>query len=254
MARPAPHALTENRVEDRADRQRQALVEREQRQRQGDDGVDRPGVQTPVEDGRSHAQTHGFFCVAGSAAKRRPVGTHAILTDSDTTHRRAVVRHGLGHAVEHQADAHTGGEQHGEPAHVGVVGRRVLAAEAYLAQWRQDQPDTEDDENVGGADEEPGHVVGEPVAQATEQRLDLVLQSQGEDHEDHRDQRGDGEDLAMDVEGENELPFDVVLTDDVIGVDQIGLTGRCRDALVGFRCGWRGRVMRRDVSHTWRAP
>ncbi len=164
------------------------------------------------------------------------------------------MRHRLGHAVEHQADTHAGSEQHGEPGQVGKIGGRVTTADAHPPQRRDDQAETEHDEDVGRAQEEPGHVVCQPVAQGGEQGLDFGLQRQGEDDEDDRDQRGDGEDLAVNIQGQDELAADIVLAYDVVGVDQIGVTGRCRNAVMGFQLGWRGRVMRRDVSHTWRTP
>ena len=249
MARPTPHPLTKNRVEDRANRQRQALVEGEQRQRQGDNGVDRPRVQAPVEDGCGHAQAHGLFGITGRAAQRRPVGAHTICANADTAHGRTEVRHRLRDAIEHQANAHPGGKQHGEPAEVGVIRLCVHAAEAHLAQRGNDQAEAEQHKDVRGADKEPGHVVGEPVAQGAEQRLDLGLQGQGQHHEQHGDDCRDGEDLAVDVQVEQELAFDVVLTDHVIGVDQIGVAGGCRDAVQSCRFWLRGRVRRRVLTH-----
>ncbi|MNO97367.1 hypothetical protein D3C76_890730 [compost metagenome] len=231
MPRPAPDPLAEQRVEDRADAQRQPLVEGEQRQRQGDDGVDRPGVQAPVEDGGSHAQADGRLGIAGGRAQRRPVAARTILANADAAHGRGEMRHGFGHPIEHQADAHAGGEQHGEPAGIRIVRPRFLAAQAHPAQGRDDQAQAEQDEDVRRAEEEPRQIAGQPAAHGGEQRLDLALQGQGQDHEQDDGQRGNAEHLAMDIQVEEKASLDVVLADHVVGVDQVGRAARRGDAI-----------------------
>jgi hypothetical protein len=37
----------------------------------------------------------------------------------------------------------------------------------------------------------------------------------------------------VDIEVENKTARNIVLTDNVVGVDQVGFAGRCRDAIVG---------------------
>ncbi len=60
MAGPTPDAVAEQRIEGRADRQWQALVEGEEGQRQADHAIDRPGRHAPVEDGRGHGDILGM--------------------------------------------------------------------------------------------------------------------------------------------------------------------------------------------------
>ena len=79
------------------------------------DGVDRPRVQGPVEQRGGHG---GLRWPAGSAA----------FTGS---RRRAdVVEQRLGHAVEHQADAHAGAEHHRHPRDRLELGLLVVACRA----------------------------------------------------------------------------------------------------------------------------
>jgi hypothetical protein len=61
MARPAPDAFAEDRVEGRAYGERQALVVAEQRERQRQHRIDRPGVQAPVIDRSRKAHLPGCF-------------------------------------------------------------------------------------------------------------------------------------------------------------------------------------------------
>ena len=83
----------------------------EERQAEPDQRIDGPGVDAVVEEGDAHGLTRG--------------GEGAALA-----FRRAdVVLDGLGDAEIHQADAHAGREQHGDPRQVGEVGLGVVGAE-----------------------------------------------------------------------------------------------------------------------------
>jgi hypothetical protein len=128
----------------------------------------------------------------------------------------------LGHAEEHQPDAHAGREQHREPAGVGVVRHRVGAPEPHRAERRDDQHQPEQHEDVAGEQEEPVEVRRQPVAQADEEACRPFGKHQRPDHEDEDPDARDQEHGVVDVEPErSELVFDVVLTDLVLdaGID-----------------------------------
>ncbi len=110
------------------------------------------------------------------------------------------------------------------------------ATDANLAERRYDQSQAQQHEDVSCQQEEPRQIAGEPVAQCSEQRLDLGLQGKGNYHEEHCDQCRDGKDLAVQVDVEAQLVGgQVVLTDDVVGIDQIGRPLRGRHAFRGRR-------------------
>ena len=133
------------------------------------------------------------------------------------------------HAIEHQPDAHSGGEQHREPAGIGIVRRGVLTAQTDFTQRRHDQVKTQKDEDIGGPDEEPRQVAGQGVPQRTEPRLRFVLKRQGQDHKGHDRQPRDQKDGVVDIEPERpDGAFDIVLTDLVFGLDHIRSTLRLR--------------------------
>ena len=113
MPEGPPHALAEHGIECRSQGQRHAAVEAEKRQRQPDDGVDRPGVQSPVKYGRRHADR-----------PRRP-GIRRVAANR----RIDRVRNGFQHAEEHQADADAGRKQHRQPAGIAIAGNGVRPAQ-----------------------------------------------------------------------------------------------------------------------------
>src|SRR5690606_11064368 len=151
VARPAPNALPEDRVEDRAHGQRQSLVVAEERKPQSDNGIGRPGMKAPMKDGRSHAEPTRRILLSGGPRQRRP----AIRTTGIVRHRSGEMRNRLRNAVEHEPDPHARGEEHGEPPTVTVIGTRIPAAEPYAAVGGDDQRQAEQDENVPGKKEEP---------------------------------------------------------------------------------------------------
>ena len=139
------------------------------------------------------------------------------------------MRDRLGHAVEHQPDAHAGGEQHREPSHIGIVRLGIGAAETDPAIGRDHEEQAQDHEDIRRRQEEPVEARRQPVAQAFEKRPHLILKCQGENDEGNDRQPRDGEDGIVDVEAERpDLPGDVVLTDLVLGFDEIGRSVRCR--------------------------
>ncbi len=217
MPRPAPDPFAEDRVEDRAHRQRQPLVIGKERQRERDDGIDRPGVQAPVEDRRGHPQRVRRGGIALGPAQGRPVGAHAVF-QRDPAECGGIMRDRLAYAVEHEADAHSGRKKHGEPASIAVIGRGVPAADPHLAQGRDDQAQADQHEDIARQQEEPVEGRGEEIPHAGKDRTDGVLEGHGDDDESHHRQARHGKDWVVDVQTQK---LDVVLTDLVIGLDQV---------------------------------
>ncbi len=222
-------------------RQRQALVVGEQGQRQGDDGVDRPRVQRPVEDRGGHSEPARGFHVADRAGERRP----AIGRAGAFRQRRLEMRDRLGDAVEHQPDAHAGREQHREPASIGIIGRRLLPADADAAQRGDDQEKAQEHEDVAGEQEEPVERRGDRLPQPTEELLRRARQRhRQEDERKHCKARYD-EDGIVDVETEwPDRRLDVVLTDLVRGIDQIGVAFRRTQLRFAHKAPFRFRLVR----------
>ena len=71
------------------------------------------------------------------------------------------MRQRFGHAVEHQPDTHTGGEQHRKPAKIGVIWCRIRAAKTDFAQRGNDQNKAEQDKDVADGNEEPIKVLSD---------------------------------------------------------------------------------------------
>src|SRR5690606_40445988 len=92
--------------------------------------------------GGRHSQPESLTGIPFGTAQRRPVGALTGLSQSHPFEGRIEMPHGFSDPVEHQADPHAGSEQHGKPAHVGVVGYRILAADTHLAQRREDRKST----------------------------------------------------------------------------------------------------------------
>ena len=74
---------------------------------------------------------------------------------------------GLGRAVEHQADAHAGGEQHGEPGDVAVFRPVLGQLEAYVTEAAEGHKKAEQHEDVHRQQVAPAEV----LRQAGEQRF-----------------------------------------------------------------------------------
>ena len=129
------------------------------------------------------------------------------------------MRDRLGHAEEHQADAHAGREQHREPSRVGVIGRRFLATEPDVPERRDDEQKAEGHEDVARQDEEPVEMMRQPVAHRAKKRGRGFWEHQRAEHEGDDAEPGHEEDRVVDVEPERpELGLDVVLADLVIDI------------------------------------
>ena len=165
MADRAVDTLADQGVQRRAQGKRQTVAETEVGQDQRHDGVDRPGMQPPVEKG----DVHGF---AG--------GGHRV----GVTHGRVdEVHHRFGHTEEHQADAHAGREQHGEPAFVGVVGLAMVRAQLDVAVAAYGQEDDADQHQCDGEDVEPGCIGDDPLLNLLEDALGMRLEHCGVQHQ-----------------------------------------------------------------------
>src|SRR5690554_1077674 len=141
---------------------------------------------------------------------------------------------GFRYAEIHEPDAHAGSEQHGKPARITKVERGILPPKAHLAQRREDQHQRQQDENIGGENKEPGEISGQEIENTGEQRRYLLLKSQGnKDKEQHHKSR-DGEYLAVKIQPNPQRGgSDIVLPNNVVGVDQVGWALGGRYAFLG---------------------
>ncbi|PTC33768.1 hypothetical protein CLJ1_5878 [Pseudomonas paraeruginosa] len=101
------------------------------------------------------------------------------------------MHHRLGDAEEHQADAHAGGKQHGEPGGVAVVGPAVIGAELDIAVATDGEEHHADQDQRHGEDIEPAGIADDPLLDLFEQRLRLFPEQDGEQHQG-QDQGGGG--------------------------------------------------------------
>ena len=120
---PCVGALPEERPEGRGDQVAGALAVGEVADRQADHGVHRPGVEAPVEERVLHRQL-GPPPACRARARPRMLAVGGVE-----------VGQRLGDAGEHEADAHAGGEHHGDPGErrelrLGVVGPELDVAVA----------------------------------------------------------------------------------------------------------------------------
>ncbi|MCY1552151.1 hypothetical protein D9M68_885300 [compost metagenome] len=108
-------------------------------------------MQAPVEEGQLHGLLGGRYRVG-------------------IAHRRVgVVHQRLGNAEEHQADAHAGGKEHGEPGAVAVVRPAVVGTELDVAEAADREEDHGDEDQRHREDVEPAGVDDDPVLDVTEQ-------------------------------------------------------------------------------------
>ncbi|MNC23937.1 hypothetical protein D3C75_719760 [compost metagenome] len=117
--------LAHQRVQRRAQCQRLVVAVGKVTHGQADQGIDRPAVQAPVQEGQLQALARGLE--AGRGALRWV----------------EVVVQRLGGAEVQQRNADTGGEQHAGPGAVAEVGLVILAAKLELAVVGEGQVDDE---------------------------------------------------------------------------------------------------------------
>ncbi|KAG1454932.1 hypothetical protein G6F57_015395 [Rhizopus arrhizus] len=118
-------ALAENRVQRRAQRQRQVTAVGEIAQRHAHQRVQRPTVQAPVQEGQHHRLAAGGHGTAGLAGRIEEVIQRLVG------------------AVVQQRDADAGREQHRHPGHVAEGRRFLVVAQADAAIRRERQPQHE---------------------------------------------------------------------------------------------------------------
>ena len=175
MPGDAVYAVAYQRVERRADRQRQAVPEGEVGQRQPHHRVDGPGVHAPVEQGDAHRLARGFG--GGRVAHRRVAEMH----------------HRLGDAEEHQADAHAGRKQHREPGPVAVVGPAVVGPEPDAAITGHRHAHHEDQETRHRQHVEPARLGDDPGLDGRELFFRRLGPQGRQGHEQHDDGTGGDE-------------------------------------------------------------
>ena len=112
--------------------------------------------------------------------------------------RRGEMRDRLGHAEEHQADAHARAEHHRDPRDRPELRTVVVLAEADPTVGRDGQEHDEDQERSRGQDEQPAEVREHPAQDVPDNDGHVVLEQHADEHEHHRDTRGDDEDRHVD--------------------------------------------------------
>ena len=177
--------LTEQRVEHRAERQRQPAVVGEERQRQRDQRVDRPRVHAPVEEGRRER------CLAG-------LGRAGL--DPEEGSGVAEVEDRLRDRPEHQADAHAGAEQHRVPGGAAELGLGGWTADADLAGAAEREVRRREHEQVRSEDVEPAEARVDAFEDAVEDPFGPVGERQRQPDEREQQAGGPERDLRMQVE------------------------------------------------------
>lgn len=86
-----------------------------------------------------------------------------------------VVKHGFGHAVEQQPDAHAGGKEHGKPAQGRKLRPGVGSAHADVAEPADENHQNEYEHDVHGPYKEPPGVGGDGRLQKLEGVSDIPL-------------------------------------------------------------------------------
>ena len=147
LRRPAPQQWAEG----AGDQVAGALAVGEVADREADDGVHRPGVEAPVEEGVLHRDPRAVRGGRVAAAGR----------DAGGVGGREVGQR-LGDAPEHQADAHAGREHHRDPRERRELRHGVVGAELDVAVAGHGQVDREEQEPGADEDEQPAERLLEP--------------------------------------------------------------------------------------------
>ncbi len=173
-------AIADQRIQRRAQGQRQAVAEAEERQRERHRRVDRPGVQSPMKEGDLHGLARGLDGAALAHGWRHEV------------------HDGFGHAEEHQPDAHAGGKQHGEPGEIAVIGLAMIRAELDVAIPADRQERDRDQDDGDDQDVEPACIADDPGLHRFEEGLRCLGRNDGEGHQQQREDGRGIEDGPMD--------------------------------------------------------
>lgn len=94
-------------------------------------------------------------------------------------------------AVEHQPDSHSRAEHHGDPGQVVELGSRVVGAEPDDAVAAHRDHHAQDEEDVGGDDEQPVEIPDHPAERGFGRGLETGAAQRGPP--DHGDDRGDAD-------------------------------------------------------------
>ena len=211
VAHPAPNPVAKQGMEGGADGERQPAVVGRKPQGQGHHPIDRPGMQAPVVQGG--AETHGLGLgnlLRCDAAVRTKGRRHAQRL------RHAHMENRLQNAEEHQADAHPGSKQHGEPSAKTEVRGGVRATDLDAAPGRCHQQQAEQHEQVGSGDEKAVKGAGQHGAQPAKRGGRLGGKGQGHKHEHHDAARRNHKDGIVDVKAiAVDSARDVVLADHI---------------------------------------
>ena len=111
---------------------------------------------------------------------------------------------------EHQANAHTGGKQHGKPCRASIRRFGVLPAKANLAQPGKRDSKAKQQNDITRNHEKPVEGCRNPVAHIAKQDRSLLLKQQSADNQRDYKSRGYGENRVMNVEPDD---LNVLLTD-----------------------------------------
>ena len=108
MPRPAPYAFTEQRIERRAERERQAPVISKKREGESDDSVTRPSMDPPMEGDRCETHRPGCPGVGGMYVGRwilRTVNFFSIIDAGHVERRILKMVDRLHHAEIDESDS-----------------------------------------------------------------------------------------------------------------------------------------------------
>ncbi len=89
----------------------------------------------------------------------------------------------LGYAKEHQADAHTGREEHGEPALVAVIRLAMVRPELDIAISTDGEEDHADQYQRDRQNVEPAGIGDDPLLNRFEHTLGMLLKQSGIQHQ-----------------------------------------------------------------------
>jgi len=92
------------------------------------------------------------------------------------------MKHGLRHSVEEEADSHTGGEEHGEPAEGAEIGFRIITAQADVAVLAEHQIEDKEEDNVYGQSKKPPGICRDAVQQGSEDIAKGFIEEYGYDN------------------------------------------------------------------------
>ena len=106
---------------------------------------------------------------------------------------RDVVVERFGYTVEHQSDAHAGGEHHRDPGNGTEFGLLAVLAQRDVAELAEGQPQDKDDEQGSQDHKEPAGVLHDPVQGRGGGSREAVTAHEAPDHKGDGDDAGDPE-------------------------------------------------------------